>query len=311
MIKRLMTSDSAENSIMQTITIAVSAILIASGLVTAPGLINNARDNNAKTNLSNIAYAQEYEMADKGAYAPSLALLNSGEGVKVTVDSPARVGIVLSRPGEKSCYVAFSESASGRMFFRSCESNTTREIPKEWSATAPTGFPASVSWPTLKSDVLGNLSPDFSTWVLKNGATYNSDSDSITLTNSASTAYSALIPVNDIKSFKIAFDGMLPQMMTDSDKNRIIVQTHYFKADGVTPAYNLGGTGPNQGPWVTNGNAPVFSAANTWQRVTSILGTELTAPTPEIKYVRVSFAISSAYSQPGVSIRNNSFTVGY
>jgi hypothetical protein len=295
MLKRLMTSDSAENSIMQTITIAVSAILIASGLVTAPGLINNARDNNAKTNLSNIAYAQEYEMADKGAYAPSL---------------PARVGIALSRPGEKSCYVAFSESASGRMFFRSCDSNETREIPQEWSATAPVGFPASVTWPTLKSDVLGNISPDFSTWVVKNGATYNPDSGSITLTNSSSTAYSTLIPVNNIKSFKIAFDAMLPQRLAEANKNTVVVGVSYWQADGVTPAYNAGGTGPNQGPWVANGHAVQIPGANTWQHVASTLGTGLTAPTPEIKYIRIDFSISTTYSQAGVQIQNPSLTVG-
>jgi hypothetical protein len=64
----LLSSDSAENSIMQTISIAVSAILIAAGLVTAPGLINNARDNNARTDLANIAYAQEGAMGTVGHY---------------------------------------------------------------------------------------------------------------------------------------------------------------------------------------------------------------------------------------------------
>jgi len=63
-----MLSDRAENSIMQTISIAVSAILIAAGLVTAPGLINNARDNNARTDLANIAYAQEYILGVQGKY---------------------------------------------------------------------------------------------------------------------------------------------------------------------------------------------------------------------------------------------------
>jgi len=65
---KTISSDTAENSIMQTITIAVSAILIASGLVTAPGLINNARDNNARTDLANIAYAQEFYLSTTGHY---------------------------------------------------------------------------------------------------------------------------------------------------------------------------------------------------------------------------------------------------
>jgi len=64
----MLRNDAAENSIMQTITIAVSAILIAAGLVTAPGLINNARDNNAKTDLANIAYAQSFVQGISGQY---------------------------------------------------------------------------------------------------------------------------------------------------------------------------------------------------------------------------------------------------
>jgi len=64
--------DEAENSIMQTISIAVSAILIAAGLITAPSLINNARDVNAKQDLANISLAQEYAVANDGRYYSNL-----------------------------------------------------------------------------------------------------------------------------------------------------------------------------------------------------------------------------------------------
>ena len=67
-IKEALRDDRAENSIMQTITIAVSAILIAAGLMTAPGLIINARDNNARTDLANLAYAQEWALANNTKY---------------------------------------------------------------------------------------------------------------------------------------------------------------------------------------------------------------------------------------------------
>lgn len=69
---RTLVSDSGENSIMQTITIAVSAILIAAGLITAPGLINNARDNNARTDLANIAYVQAFAISKTGRYYEGL-----------------------------------------------------------------------------------------------------------------------------------------------------------------------------------------------------------------------------------------------
>jgi hypothetical protein len=307
---RILSDDRAENSIMQTITIAVSAILIASGLVTAPGLINNARDNNAKTNLANIAYAQEYEVSDNGRYAPTVANLNNGEGVRVTVDNKSRVGILLSEPNQKSCYAAFAESASGRMFFRSCESGDVYEIPKGWSATAPAGFPASVKWPATKNTVLGNTSPDFSTWSLNNGATYDAATDVLTLTNNNSSVVSGLIPVDNAKSFKIAFDAKIPTLSaTDNNKNYVVVGTSYYKADGITPAYNAGG--PGQGPWLSNGNGVLMTSANTWQRVQSTLGTTVTAPSSEVKYIRVNFTVNSTTSQPGVSIRNNSFVAEY
>jgi hypothetical protein len=310
MLNTFMKDDRAENSIMQTITIAVSAILIASGLVTAPGLINNARDNNAKTNLANLAYAQEYEVSDKGVYASSIATLNSGEGVRLTVDNPSRVGMLLSDPGKKGCYAAFAESASGRMFFRSCESSDAYEIPANWTATAPAGFPSSVTWPATKDRVLGNVSPNLASWNLKNGATVDPATNVLTLTNANSSAYTELIPVDNIKSFKIAFDAMLPQRLADSNKNTVVAGVSYWKADGVTPAYNLGGTEPNQGPWTANGHAVQIPGSNTWQHVTSTLGTGLTAPSPEIKYIRIDFSISPTYSQAGVKIQNPSLTVG-
>jgi len=304
----LLHDDKAENSIMQTITIAVSAILIASGLVTAPGLINNARDNNARTNLANIAYAQEYEMADSGRYSPTLANLNSGEGVRINVEKKSRVSILLSEPGQKTCYAAFAESASGRVFFRSCESANVYEVPQGWSATAPTGFPASVKWQPTKNTVLGNTAPDLSTWTLGNDATYDASSDVITLAANNSTSFSALIPVDNAKSFKIAFDASIPSISTtDTNKNYVVVGTSYYKADGVTPAYNTGGTGAGQGPWVSNGNGVLMTSANTWQRVQSTLGTSITAPTPEIKFIRVNFSVNATTSQAGVSIRNVSF----
>jgi type II secretory pathway pseudopilin PulG len=133
----LLLDDAAENSIMQTITIAVSAILIAAGLVTAPGLINNARDNNATTDLSNIAYAQEVYLGDKGSYADLDTLIAAGRSQDA--DKPA-ARITLS--GQTSnqevrfctdpdAWVARTTSASGKTFYRSSASATTSSMLSE------------------------------------------------------------------------------------------------------------------------------------------------------------------------------------
>ena len=125
-----LSSDRAENSIMQTITIAVSAILIASGLVTAPGLINNARDNNARTDLANIAYSEEFVMADTGRYISKLRgesslsfyMSESGAGVKLTLSSSVsdQQAIVCNNP--EWAYLIKATSSSGKTFFRASNS---------------------------------------------------------------------------------------------------------------------------------------------------------------------------------------------
>lgn len=128
-ITSLFSRDTAENSIMQTITIAVSAILIAAGLVTAPGLINNARDNNAKTDLANVAFAQEFYLADTGHYAADLAeirVLYSGNATHVagTESGPALtlsggVEFAMTVASDGSSYLLAAKSESGRTFYRS------------------------------------------------------------------------------------------------------------------------------------------------------------------------------------------------
>ena len=119
--------DAAENSIMQTISIAVSAILIAAGLVTAPSLINNARDSNAQGDLANVAYAQEAVNADAGHYFqninygdPSLAAYRGPDGkiIKFTTSGP--VFNIAATCDDK--YVLKSVSQSGHTFYRTSES---------------------------------------------------------------------------------------------------------------------------------------------------------------------------------------------
>jgi hypothetical protein len=73
-----MRSDRAENSIMQTITVAVSAILIAAGTLTAPGLINGQKENNLRTELGDMAFAQTAWVAAKGSVNQNFIPSNGG-----------------------------------------------------------------------------------------------------------------------------------------------------------------------------------------------------------------------------------------
>jgi len=131
--------DRAENSIMQTISIAVSAILIAAGLVTAPGLINNARDNNAVLDLSNIAFTQEFALANKGKYYSKVEITDTSEeslyqavvgdadfaGIKYNLSGEVTGRKALTCPAPNSAYLLKATSKSGKTFFRSSASATT------------------------------------------------------------------------------------------------------------------------------------------------------------------------------------------
>jgi len=144
-LKTLNHDDAAENSIMQTITIAVSAILIAAGLVTAPGLINNARDNNATTDLANIAYAEEFQQGTTGKYVADYSKL-SADGIKLT---PSSTKLVIY--AGDNCYAAFAESKSGKIFYRVSGSAQTKQITD--FSVRPAGYPASCAFPSSASEV--------------------------------------------------------------------------------------------------------------------------------------------------------------
>jgi hypothetical protein len=144
-------SDLAENSIMQTITIAVSAILVAAGLVTAPGLINNARDNNATTDLANIAYAEEMFMGTTGQYSSAVTQsqadssgfwLGKQEGLKYHLSGKVsnQKALVCNDPNWH--YLAKATSASGKTFFRvSGTSTTSTDVTKLTVPSCITALP--------------------------------------------------------------------------------------------------------------------------------------------------------------------------
>ena len=142
-------SDAAENSIMQTITIAVSAILIAAGLVTAPGLINNARDNNATTDLANIAYAEEFNLANTGTYgtlaeikaSTDAAINEGGSAAKLSRSGGVFVKVATTNTSTATAsYTLTAVSQSGKVFTRSSSSAATTsagQFSKKVTAGAP------------------------------------------------------------------------------------------------------------------------------------------------------------------------------
>jgi len=82
-IRALVTHDAAENSIMQTISIAVSALLIAAGSIGAPSMINAARNASGASTVQAIVTSEQSYIAKRGAYTDSLSdLIKTGANGK-------------------------------------------------------------------------------------------------------------------------------------------------------------------------------------------------------------------------------------
>lgn len=298
--------DRAENSIMQTISIAVSAILIAAGLITAPSLINNARDTNAKQDLANVAMAQEYALSDSGTYGSSLGSLStptSTGGVKLTTSRAAsNFNLIAGSDSGKPCYAAFVKSSSGAVYYRTSESSATQKVAIVWPASAPANYPfPCASWPLTAESATENLAPPLSDWTLINGATYDTAAQVVTLPLATSIAQSPLIKVDGPLTFTYSMDGMIPQNI-DSAHDNVLLGSAYYAADGVTPVANSGG-------WTTNGQIFTVPDTNIWKRKASSLGSGITAPTPDIIYMRLTIWTRLDVSQLGTKFRFPTLTI--
>jgi len=106
-------SDVAESSVMQTITIAVSAILIMAGMVTVPNLVNNGRDDQLKTDLISITLAEDFRSSNTGDYAPDLNVLKSQGGTRIYLTATTWT---LLRLSNTTGYGVLGVSKSGSVF---------------------------------------------------------------------------------------------------------------------------------------------------------------------------------------------------
>jgi hypothetical protein len=214
----LLCDDKAENSIMQTITIAVSAILIAAGLVTAPGLINNARDNNAREDLANIATAQGYQLSENGKYATDVVELDASK-IKLTLSADSKPRIFASAKS----YSSFAKSSSGAVFWRSSETADTYRVASPWPAVSPVQYPSDLPWPASADEATAQHA--------KNMLTNSGFEQGVGKMNTGEFGHSSLghntsWGVGDSSSAKIVGDG--------SDRDTYLYYIGAGQSEGVT-----------------------------------------------------------------------------
>ena len=105
--------DSAESSVMQTITIAVSSILIMAGMIVVPNLVNNGRDDQLKTDLISITLAEDFRSSNTGDYSPDLSVLKANGGSHINLTSTTWTKLKLNNTNG---YGVLGISKSGSVF---------------------------------------------------------------------------------------------------------------------------------------------------------------------------------------------------
>lgn len=150
----LLCGDRGENSIMQTISISVSAILIVAGTFTAPSLITTSRMAAAESNMGIIAIAQSSYLAKKGTYTNKLSELKTGFagnqinlsacGDAPSLDECSDINIITKIDTDfSSCYVIYHNLDGQTVFFsqsKTFKGDPIIQIPASPWPSIPTAY---------------------------------------------------------------------------------------------------------------------------------------------------------------------------
>lgn len=261
---------------MQVISIAVSAILIVAGLVAAPGLINSARDTNAKGDIVNLAKGMEVYHANVGGYPNDVKQLIDGKdvGIKTVISDGATAQIVPNTRNVDSWCLSV-RSRSGTWFSRISEST------KIHSGTSLKSSLSSLECSGMDTSQLG----DWANWNLSGGAYI--DGDELVLPNIDSWAYSPKVWARPYTASNLKFEINLPA------GGKYLTGAGYFGSDGVTPARN-------NGDWTSNGHSADAGPGSGWRSSASGVGNV----TGEVEWVSYSLGVSTSYGVAGTRYKN-------
>jgi Tfp pilus assembly protein PilV len=196
----------------------------------------------------------------------------------VATDNPTSVGIK----------VATSKTVAGSAIGSSLSTYATRvsDPPSTSSAALPSGT---------------NILPNFATWTLVTGMTYNAATDEFVCTASGGSATSPLIRTDSAIAGTLKYEGYATTLSSLGAYSGVYTSTYYFAANGTTAAYNLD---PSPGPYTANGNAQAMTAPlSAWHPMTWTFNLG-----PAVIYTKVAFNCNSAYTSD-THYRNATLTI--
>lgn len=269
------------------IVIVVIAILAAITIVSYNGIISRARSLAIANSLHNTSDIMQTTIATGDGTAPTTL----PSTVKADNDVVLQLAAPTSGSASDFCINAYRISYYEVGSFDS----TTGQIQPYLCPGVLTGTPVGGSLPTVPLST-NLIAPDFSSWTLTGGVTYDAVNKQLIFSGTTGSALSPLVRMGGQSSTtgltfelysSVAAPSFTPQAGCYSGSS-------YFAADGVTPATSAAG-------YTTNGNAQAVPlsawTSRTWAVTTG----------PNVQYVRYSINMASTtYTSNSFKVRNPS-----
>lgn len=262
------------------IVIVVIAILATITLVSYNGIVGRAKSVAISNSLRNASDMMEIALANN----PSQTTLPS----TVKADNDVVLSLANSPAGEY-CINAYRISAWEVSSYSSKDGTAQPYLCPGIVTGSPVG--GSIPNPPLRTNL---IAPDFSTWTLSGGATYDSASKEITFSGTGGTATSPLVRMagTSVNAF-VSFDIFSATgSVYHSPLAGAYMGSAYFAADGVTPVMSSAG-------YPSNGNTQSVPL-NAWTTRSWTVATG-----PNVQYVRFNINLAPAnYTSNNFKVRN-------
>lgn len=264
------------------IVIVVIAILATITIVAYNGVVGRAKSVAVTNSLRNAAEQMEIALSTGASQTAFPAAVKADNDIVLSLTNT---------PTNEYCINAYRISSWEVSSYSSKDGVAKPYLCPGMVIGSPVG--GSIPNPPTNTNL---VAPDFSTWTLSGGVTYNATTKELTFSGTGGTATSPLIRMAGVSanayiSYELYSTTAAPSFTPQAGAYS---GSAYFGADGVTPVNNTSGN-------ATNGNAQAVPL-NTW---TSRNWTTSTGP--NVQYMRFNINLSpTSWTSNNFKVRNPS-----
>ena len=260
------------------IVIVIIAILASITIVSYTGIQQRAREVALRGDLKQASTYLELERLNNDSYPESDANIPKSPSTEYEY-RPNGASYCLAARTTGSSTWTHHVTDSGAVSAGSCQG-------VEYAGQPPAGV---------------NLMPPFSQWSLHGGATYDAETQEVTLPQAGSWVRSPLVRVDGPASWRFSAEMYGPPSSAEGSNGRTetYMTSRYYDVNQAP--YTV------QGGWTTNGHAPWVEPANTWTNATWDVNSAWSGP--GLMYIRFDIDVDASYGVPGTKYRNPELTV--